>query len=212
MSALLQPEQVIALETMAREASDEALRRRARLLLLYHEGRPTREVAAAVGLSPSRANYWRREFRRRGMDVFPQTDAVPLKPAAPPAPPASRKRAPKTPAAEAEASLVDRVTDAIAETVPVLLPKKLRKKAEKLAGEVRDILGKKAARAIEEIRTEESFRAFVDFVQKQGAQIREKLEAEDLKKKQIKFLRKQLKKLEAQIERAEKLLQKMESR
>ncbi|QXD14779.1 helix-turn-helix domain-containing protein [Rhodocaloribacter litoris] len=209
MSALLQPEQVIALETMAREASDEALRRRARLLLLYHEGRPTREVAAAVGLSPSRANYWRREFRRRGMDVFPQTDAVPVKPATPPA---SRKRAPKTPAAEAEASLVDRVTDAIAETVPALLPKKLRKKAEKLAGEVRDILGKKAARAIEEIRTEESFRAFVDFVQKQGAQIREKLEAEDLKKKQIKFLRKQLKKLEAQIERAEKLLQKMESR
>ncbi len=47
------------------------LRRRAQILLLADRGLPTREIAAAVGLSASRVRYWLRRFRVEGMAVFP---------------------------------------------------------------------------------------------------------------------------------------------
>lgn len=47
------------------------LRRRAQILLLANRGLPTREIAAAVGLSASRVRYWLRRFRTEGMAVFP---------------------------------------------------------------------------------------------------------------------------------------------
>lgn len=62
-----QREQIIRL-TAERSA---ALCRRATVLLGYDDGLTTREVARRAGLSPGRARYWRREFLRRGMEVFP---------------------------------------------------------------------------------------------------------------------------------------------
>jgi CHAD domain-containing protein len=47
------------------------LQRRARILLLYNTGLPTREVAAQVALSPSQTRHWRRQFRLRGLGIFP---------------------------------------------------------------------------------------------------------------------------------------------
>jgi len=51
------------------------LQRRARLLLLYDTGLPTREVASQVELSRSRTRHWRRQFLLRGMSIF----AIPRK-------------------------------------------------------------------------------------------------------------------------------------
>lgn len=52
------------------------LQRRARLLLLYHTGLSTREVAAQLPLSPSQTRYWRRQFQLRGLAIFPVTHKV----------------------------------------------------------------------------------------------------------------------------------------
>ena len=57
------------LEQLAGQAS-EIFRRRANLLLLYHAGNTTREVAPQVGLSLGRTRYWRRQFFLRGMEIF----------------------------------------------------------------------------------------------------------------------------------------------
>ncbi len=223
MSMLLQPEQAEVLRTIAREAPDEALRRRARVLLLYDEGRPTREVAAAVGLSESQTRYWRRAFLKQGMALFAGADARPARRAA-----TARQQKPlrrtttgrPASATKKEAGsgteegtverLVEVVEETVTETIPALLPKSVRKKAEKIAAEVRDVLGKKVARKIEDLRTDESLQAFVAFLEKQRRKIEKKIDTRDLKKKQLKFLRKQLKVLEAQLARAEKLLQKLE--
>jgi CHAD domain-containing protein/transposase-like protein len=43
---------------------------RARLLLLYDQGYPTREVAQVVGLSRGRVRAWRRQFQLHGMAIF----------------------------------------------------------------------------------------------------------------------------------------------
>ena len=48
----------------------DTIRRRARLILCYARGQPTREVARAVGLSSSRTRHWRRMFETSGMAIF----------------------------------------------------------------------------------------------------------------------------------------------
>jgi CHAD domain-containing protein len=58
------------LEQVANDTLDEGLRRRARLLLLYDEGLLTHEVARDVGISHSRARYWKRQYQGRGMGIF----------------------------------------------------------------------------------------------------------------------------------------------
>jgi CHAD domain-containing protein len=45
--------------------------RRARLLLLWDEGRPTTEIAELVGLSYRRVRFWLNAFAKKRMDVFP---------------------------------------------------------------------------------------------------------------------------------------------
>ncbi len=77
MHALLDPRQVPFLTALARDGAAQAIRRRARLLLLYDEGRSTADVAQSVGLSPGRVRYWRRQFQRHGLRVFPNTDTLP---------------------------------------------------------------------------------------------------------------------------------------
>jgi DNA-binding Lrp family transcriptional regulator len=45
--------------------------RRANLLILYEQNLPTRVIAERVGLSPSRVRYWLREYRSKGLSIFP---------------------------------------------------------------------------------------------------------------------------------------------
>jgi CHAD domain-containing protein len=52
------------------------LQRRARVLLLYSTGLPTREVAAQVALSPSQTRHWRRQFQLRGLEIFPTVTKI----------------------------------------------------------------------------------------------------------------------------------------
>lgn len=66
----LTPEQKNQIEQFTVEAP-QTLQRRARLLLLYDTGLPTREVAAQVMLSRSQTRYWRQQFQMRGMEIFP---------------------------------------------------------------------------------------------------------------------------------------------
>lgn len=73
----LDPEQRAQLERLEVEAAADWLRRRAQILLLYHEGYLTRQVADAVGRSRGRVCYWRRQFRLRGMAVFPPPKTAP---------------------------------------------------------------------------------------------------------------------------------------
>lgn len=68
--SLLRPEQKQQLEQLLANDPKVAIQRRARLLLLYDQGQPTRQVAQAVGISRGRARYWRRCFRANGMGIF----------------------------------------------------------------------------------------------------------------------------------------------
>ncbi|MCB2205191.1 CHAD domain-containing protein [bacterium] len=73
----LTSEQREALQELLRNPALDAERQRnARLLLMYDEGRVTREIAAEVGLSESRTRYWRKQFERSGMHMFDE-DYVP---------------------------------------------------------------------------------------------------------------------------------------
>lgn len=45
--------------------------RRARLILLRDEGLPTGQIGEQVGLSSSRVRHWIREYKKRGIDIFP---------------------------------------------------------------------------------------------------------------------------------------------
>jgi CHAD domain-containing protein len=55
---------------LAEQATTEAMRRRAQVLLLYDQGLTTQEVAEQVELSPSRSRYWRRRYLFEGMQIF----------------------------------------------------------------------------------------------------------------------------------------------
>ena len=96
---LLSPEQISQLKNLATSAKSDALQRRARILLLYSEGKDTREIAENVGLSPRSVQYWRREFLKRGMDIFPDAalEPSPEKPVKP-APTPETKTASRKPA------------------------------------------------------------------------------------------------------------------
>ncbi len=72
MSELLQPQQIETLEWVAAQSQRTAVRRRARVLLLYQAGQTTREIADAVALSPHQVRYWRRQFQTKGMAIFPE--------------------------------------------------------------------------------------------------------------------------------------------
>jgi CHAD domain-containing protein/transposase-like protein len=70
MGTLISPADIGQIESLAEQGTTAAIRRRARLLLLYDQGLPTSEVAERVGLSPSRTRYWRRRFIFEGMQIF----------------------------------------------------------------------------------------------------------------------------------------------
>jgi len=68
---LLQPDQIPLLEKLVAKANSDTIQHRARILLLYNEGKDTREISKTVGLSPRTVRHWRREFLEHGMDIFP---------------------------------------------------------------------------------------------------------------------------------------------
>jgi len=74
---LLTEEERQWLEKLVGEVTEESLRRRARVLLLYDEGHATREVARGAGLSRGRSRYWRRQFQARRVAVFPHDEKSP---------------------------------------------------------------------------------------------------------------------------------------
>ena len=212
MDTLLQADQVAELNKLAAEGPTEHVRRRARILLMYHDGKTTREIAEAVGITPGRVSYWRREFLKRGMDIFSpggSTSAAPKAAESKAAKPkAAKPKAGKPKAAKPKAAKSKSAKKQAKEPVP--LSDGLVKKAEKVVVGVAGILGTKARKQLDAITSQESFQEFVAYVRKQRKKLLKKLDAEGLKKKQIRFLRAQLKELEAQIAKAEKLLRKLE--
>jgi CHAD domain-containing protein len=48
------------------------LRKRARLILVYGEGKPTLQASMEAGISRGRARFWKRQFLARRMDIFHQ--------------------------------------------------------------------------------------------------------------------------------------------
>ncbi len=235
MDTRLQEAQVAMLKDLAANGPTEHERRRAKILLMYHAGKTTREIAEAVGLSTGRVAYWRREFLKRGMNIFSSVDETPSAPAAPTSSPATespkemktaspkaakpkaaKPKAAKPKAAKPKAAKSKAAKPKAAKTKKVERPKAAPlsggglKKAEKVVVGVAGVLGKKAIRQLDALTSQESFQEFVAYVQKQRKKLMKQLDARDLKKKQIKFLRRQLKELEAQIAKAEKLLQKLE--
>jgi len=70
VDSLLSSEQISLLEKLAEENISLPIKHRAQILLLYHAGKRTSEIAEIVGLSERTAQHWRREFLKRGMDIF----------------------------------------------------------------------------------------------------------------------------------------------
>ena len=79
---LLNPTQRQCLEALSRDGQTDTLRRCAQIVLLYDDGQPTRQVAQAVGRSRGRVRYWYRQFRDRGMTMFPAVPPVAMSAAA----------------------------------------------------------------------------------------------------------------------------------
>jgi CHAD domain-containing protein len=70
MGRYLSPNERQQIEALLTDGPPPAIERRARLLLLYDEGLPTREVALQAGISRGRARYWRRRFEKSGIDIL----------------------------------------------------------------------------------------------------------------------------------------------
>ena len=76
MGVSLKQEQKSLLEAIA-ENGKQTWIHRARVILLSDSDLPTSRISEEVGLSPSRVRYWIREFKKRGMDIFP-VEALPI--------------------------------------------------------------------------------------------------------------------------------------
>jgi CHAD domain-containing protein len=73
---LLQPDQIHLLKKLAKKAASDSEQRRARILLLYNAGKDTRQISETVGLAPRSVRFWRREFLKRGMEIFSTSTEV----------------------------------------------------------------------------------------------------------------------------------------
>jgi CHAD domain-containing protein len=83
----LDAEQKKQIESLLNLNEQEKIRRRARIILAYQAGLPTREAAREAGLSRSRARFWKYQFRMRGMGIFPGSPAETTEATAPFSPP-----------------------------------------------------------------------------------------------------------------------------
>ena len=73
MGTLIDSADRAQIEAQAAHGSTAAIRRRAKLLLLYDQGLPTRQVAEQIGLSESRTRFWRRRFIFEGIRIFAES-------------------------------------------------------------------------------------------------------------------------------------------
>mgnify|MGYP001032171640 CR=1 FL=1 len=71
----LDPDEQALLEALL-ESSDPQVRRRARIVLTYHTGAPTRQVAAEVGLSRPQTRHYRHLFEVERMNLFSASERV----------------------------------------------------------------------------------------------------------------------------------------
>jgi CHAD domain-containing protein len=76
--SLLDPQQLRIAKYIAKHSLHVRMRRRAQLLIAYHQGQSTALAAAQAGLSPGRVRYWRRQFKIKGMDIFPVVEKEPI--------------------------------------------------------------------------------------------------------------------------------------
>ncbi len=74
--SLLLPKQREKLEQLVASETTVVVRRWAEILLLYDQGHTTREIAQMVALSPRRVRDLRRQFRLRGMALFPEPSQI----------------------------------------------------------------------------------------------------------------------------------------
>lgn len=58
------------LQEIAEGAENDVDRKRAEILLGFDDGKSMRDIAGEVGASVQRVLFWRREFLKRGLDVF----------------------------------------------------------------------------------------------------------------------------------------------
>jgi len=72
----LTPKQRALLEKVADTSPIPAEQRRAQILLLYHASNETHQIVEIVGLSERTVQHWRREFLKRGMDIFSTIDTL----------------------------------------------------------------------------------------------------------------------------------------
>jgi CHAD domain-containing protein len=84
MGTLIDTADLAQIESLAASGSTAAIRRRAKLLLLYDQGLQTREVAQQVDLSASRTRFWRRRFIFEGMAIFAENTPTSETPSASP--------------------------------------------------------------------------------------------------------------------------------
>jgi CHAD domain-containing protein len=72
---LLNSDQIPLLEELTANTKSDAIQRRAKILLLYHQGKDTSTISEEVGLAPRSVQHWRREFLKHGMEMFSDTSA-----------------------------------------------------------------------------------------------------------------------------------------
>ncbi len=70
----LSPEQVAVLERLAKQESGPQ-QRRAQIVMLAGQGKSPREIGGEVQLTDQQVRHWLREFRERGLEIFPK-DAI----------------------------------------------------------------------------------------------------------------------------------------
>ncbi len=68
---LLNPDQEDRIKYLTEQGRTSAIRRRAQILLGFQDGNDARSIAQKVQLSPKTVRHWRREFLKKGMEIFP---------------------------------------------------------------------------------------------------------------------------------------------
>lgn len=207
MSDLLAPRHVAALEEIVAHSTNAAHQRRARLLLLYHEGKATVEVAEAVGLTPATVRRWRRAYINQGMAIFP-----PDTPAATP----GEEDQPDQVVSLPQNGTVEKVK---ATPVPAS-PKKSKKKTpkpkkkktpandlKKLKSVLQKVLGKKAMPR--KLKGASAFAKVSSQLEKRTKAMKKQLKKSRGKGKKAKKLQKKLKGLDKQLKKARKLIKKI---
>ena len=71
---LLSPKQTAMLEKLADTRASLAEKRRARVLLFYHSGQGTRQIAETLDLSERSVQRYRKDFLERGMEMFSESN------------------------------------------------------------------------------------------------------------------------------------------